>query len=482
MHVFINKPETSISAASTSTSTSSSTSISAADINVTPLRQLVIMSTRSDRDWMYKRLDHGYLSIAYHASVKGFLDVAFSNEATVDGDYIRCPCFKCKNMYYKTRGDVELHLLQNGFTPNYTTWRAHGERNTISQHEEESSNPMQDPMEDDDDDDLNGGRDAGDRNASQSYNDAESQPSSSVRGSNILEQVPSNPSKRKFIEVDSEKEFMDQISVIRAITCILKTMFDGPWTSWKKVDKEHRDAMWEHFKGLYVWPEETDVLARKVWEDCMKKRFPDVMRRAREASLKLAKAANVNASLEGKNNRNKLEDGSVSKHTGGSISIRQHKKRMQAILKRPPTGVELYARLHTKRSTQEYITPKAAKVKEAYESAMVAKFGDDTSCHPLLDNETWCDVSGGVKKGRIYGFGSVSDPASFLEGTSSTITSQEVVYERVRNEMRGEMDAKAAEMEAKHQQMHVCSLAKYDGKLKSKGMRTEDDWMDMKRR
>ncbi|CAH1427262.1 unnamed protein product [Lactuca virosa] len=148
-------------------------------------------------------------------------------------------------------------------------------------------------------------------------------------------------------------------------------------------------------------------------------------------------------SQSGKNNRNKLEDGSVSKHTGGSISIRQHKKRMQETLKCLPTGVELYARLHTKQSTQEYITPKEAKV-QAYESAMVAKFGDDTSCHPLLDNETWCDVSGGVKKGRIYGFGSVSDPASFLEGTSSTITSQE---------MHGEMNAKDAEMEAKHQQM-----------------------------
>lgn len=33
-------------------------------------------------------------------------------------------------------------------------------------------------------------------------------------------------------------------------------------------------------------------------------------------------------SQSGKNNINKLEDGSVSKHTGGSISIRQHKKRM----------------------------------------------------------------------------------------------------------------------------------------------------------
>nr|KAJ0191603.1 hypothetical protein LSAT_V11C800391740 [Lactuca sativa] len=90
-------------------------------------------------------------------------------------------------------------------------------------------------------------------------------------------------------------------------------------------------------------------------------------------------------SQSGKDNRNKLEDGSVSKHIGGSISIHQHKKRMQATIKRPPIGVELYARLHTKQSTQEYITPKTAKV-QAYESAMVAKFGDDTSCHPLLEN------------------------------------------------------------------------------------------------
>nr|KAJ0213015.1 hypothetical protein LSAT_V11C400201270 [Lactuca sativa] len=214
------------------------------------------------------------------------------------------------------------------------------------------------------------------------------------------------------------------------------------------------------------------------------------------------------------NNRNKLEDGSVSKHTMGSISIRQHKKRMQEMLKRPPTGVELYARLHTKRSTQEYITPKAAKVKEAYESAMVAKFGDDTSCHPLLDNETWCDVSGGVKKGRIasqevrlilyfikisyhsivltkfpimalylqsflswhctykvfyHGIILTKFPimAWYLQSFLSWKCTYKfpyhdivltkfpimVVYERVRNEMRGEMDAKAAEMEAKHQQM-----------------------------
>ncbi|CAI9260090.1 unnamed protein product [Lactuca saligna] len=319
------------------------------------------------------------------------------------------------------------------------------------------------------------GRDAGDRNASQSYNDAESQPSSSVRGSNNLEQVPSNPSKRKFIEVDSEKEFTDQISVIRVITCILKTMFDGPWTSWKKVDKEHRDAMWEHFKGLYVWPEETDVLARKVWEDCMKKRFPNVMRRSREASLKLAKAANANASLEGdlnllkdyrpnwikkeywekvinevwttskwkclsqsgKNNRNKLEDGSVSKHTGGSISIRQHKKRMELNFMQ---GCTLNGLLKSTLHQRQLKLRRLMKVIWWLSLVMV-----------LVDTPSWI-----MKHGVM--FPEESRKEEYMDSDLCLIQrafwkEHLVVYERVQNEMCGEMDAKAAEMEAKYQQM-----------------------------
>ncbi|KAI3708476.1 hypothetical protein L2E82_37646 [Cichorium intybus] len=84
---------------------------------------------------------------------------------------------------------------------------------------------------------------------------------------------------------------------------------------------------------------------------------------------------------------------------------------------------------------------------------MVAKFGDDTILHPLLDNETWCDVTGGVKKGRVFGFGSVSNPASLLSGTSSTIREPEDVYECVREQIHEEINMKAVELEAKHQQM-----------------------------
>ncbi|CAH1437056.1 unnamed protein product [Lactuca virosa] len=316
-----------------------------------------------------------------------------------------------------------------------------------------------------------------------------------------MEQEFTNPSsKRKKIDINSDGEFTDHNSVIRKMTSILKTRFHGPWTTWKEVDSTGREALWQHFKGLYQWPLSSESLVHTAWENSYKKRFSNIMQSAREDSLQQALDANVKASLQGdlsllkpfnpkwikkkdwvymidkvwntskwkrrsesgKQNRNKMEDGSVSKHCGGSISIPQHKARLQEKLKRPPTGLELYARLHTNKLTQEYITPKAGKTADAYQKAMVDKYGDDPNCHPLWDSELWCDVSGGVKKGRISGWGSVSDPHRLLVGSSgaqSTGTSQEnmeVIYERVREEMeaqRQELDAKAAEIEARRQEM-----------------------------
>ena len=109
---------------------------------------VILMLTHSDRGWMYKRKEDGYLSETYKESVEHFLDVAFSNEAIVDKNCIKCPCSKCKNLPYKTRDDVKLHLQQYGFIPNYTTWWAHGETTTF-QHEVQPPNPMED-------DDLDG--------------------------------------------------------------------------------------------------------------------------------------------------------------------------------------------------------------------------------------------------------------------------------------------------------------------------------------
>ncbi|KAL4590106.1 hypothetical protein LXL04_003026 [Taraxacum kok-saghyz] len=104
---------------------------------------VILMLTHIDRGWMYKRKEDGYLSETYKESVDYFLDVAFSNEAIVDKNCIKCPCSKCKNLPYKTRDDVKLHLQQYGFIPNYTTWWAHGETTTF-QHDVQPPNPMED--------------------------------------------------------------------------------------------------------------------------------------------------------------------------------------------------------------------------------------------------------------------------------------------------------------------------------------------------
>ncbi|CAH1429757.1 unnamed protein product [Lactuca virosa] len=42
------------------------------------------------------------------------------------------------------KDDVKLHLLQHGFTPNYTTWWAHGESTATFRHEVQPPNVMED--------------------------------------------------------------------------------------------------------------------------------------------------------------------------------------------------------------------------------------------------------------------------------------------------------------------------------------------------
>ena len=113
----------------------------------------MIMSTRMDRGWMYRRMDNdGYLSSDYCIAVDEFLNFAFSQQRSVERKIvgrdvvlrIKCPCRSCKIKHYKERDDVKLHLCQYGFIADYTTWWAHGERESRFQHEGQCSNTMED--------------------------------------------------------------------------------------------------------------------------------------------------------------------------------------------------------------------------------------------------------------------------------------------------------------------------------------------------
>ncbi|PWA54013.1 transposon, En/Spm-like, Transposase-associated domain protein [Artemisia annua] len=99
----------------------------------------------ADRGWMYDVEDADrFLSHIFCSNLDAFLDFAFSNKAFVDNNRIKCPCLECDNKHFKTRNDVMFHLYEKGFTPNYTTWFAHGEIAATFQHEGESCDPMED--------------------------------------------------------------------------------------------------------------------------------------------------------------------------------------------------------------------------------------------------------------------------------------------------------------------------------------------------
>nr|GEU93664.1 hypothetical protein [Tanacetum cinerariifolium] len=106
---------------------------------------LVIMSMAADRGWMYDVEDADqFLSHIFCSNLDVFLDFAFSSRAFVDNNCIKCPCLECDNKQFKTRYDVMFHLYVKGFTPNYTTWLAHGETTATFQHEGESRDSMED--------------------------------------------------------------------------------------------------------------------------------------------------------------------------------------------------------------------------------------------------------------------------------------------------------------------------------------------------
>ncbi|KAD6796756.1 hypothetical protein E3N88_07652 [Mikania micrantha] len=100
---------------------------------------------------MYRRTNSdGFANMEYGTNVNLFLEIAYSKEEAIDKRVtkhgrivydIKCPCFKCQNVFYRSKATIRKHLLGNGFMDNYTKWHAHGE---TSMHDEgQSSTTME---------------------------------------------------------------------------------------------------------------------------------------------------------------------------------------------------------------------------------------------------------------------------------------------------------------------------------------------------
>jgi hypothetical protein len=55
--------------------------------------------------------------------VKEFLNQTFACCRRV----AKCPCIICQNYRFLNQDEIQVHLCQKGFMPNYLVWRFHGE-------------------------------------------------------------------------------------------------------------------------------------------------------------------------------------------------------------------------------------------------------------------------------------------------------------------------------------------------------------------
>ncbi|XP_075473947.1 uncharacterized protein LOC142505006 [Primulina tabacum] len=83
----------------------------------------------NDRNWMYRRLENGFLTAEYCVGVESFVTFALSHPECLLNENICCLCNrkKCQNKIYLDEDTVKVHLGRYGFVPDYYNWFFHGE-------------------------------------------------------------------------------------------------------------------------------------------------------------------------------------------------------------------------------------------------------------------------------------------------------------------------------------------------------------------
>ncbi|PWA89991.1 hypothetical protein CTI12_AA105520 [Artemisia annua] len=112
-----------------------------------------------------------------------------------------------------------------------------------------------------------------------------------ARGSNLPQSIPNHPSQRPMITL-YYGGFADG-HITRDIISIFKTMFYDPWTSWREVDLESRDLMFEEFQDQYQWHPLENAAVLKAWENVMSSRFSDILGQCRRDAAFRATLDNI---------------------------------------------------------------------------------------------------------------------------------------------------------------------------------------------
>ncbi|KAG8635030.1 hypothetical protein MANES_17G120650v8 [Manihot esculenta] len=184
---------------------------------------------------------------------------------------------------------------------------------------------------------------------------ASSSSSVRTRGPNLGHPIPSNPSDRQLIRLKGTV-FLDS-TVTRSITNDIKMRYTAPWKTWSEIPLKTKDELFGLFRSRYAWDESEEGMVRIAWEKIGKERLRDILNRVRSELLRKHKKTDVaylynlgpdwmeteiwnelvaywstpewrKKSEAGKTNRNVEKDGTITKHSAGSIKLEVHENRL----------------------------------------------------------------------------------------------------------------------------------------------------------
>ncbi|GJV39970.1 hypothetical protein Tco_1418410 [Tanacetum coccineum] len=279
-------------------------------------------------------------------------------------------------------------------------------------------------------------------------NDNEAETSQHVRGSNLPQSIPSHPSQRPMITLYYGGFAEGHIT--RDIISIFKVSFYGSWTSWREVDQESRDIMFEEFQDQYQWHPSENAAVYRAWEKVMSSRFSDILGECRREATLRATEDNIKV---GNNlfvlkpytpswiDQADWEDmidrvWNTSRWKKNSAIARQN--RLRKTKKRPVSFLEAYQYTHTQETvealgngtdegsgdrtdeavgsgTREYIIRRSKRVADAVEAAMEDGHRPDVSQHPPNDFDLWGKATGGEEESLSHMGSQPSEQVQNLE-------------------------------------------------------------------
>ncbi|KAL2526951.1 Uncharacterized protein Adt_12005 [Abeliophyllum distichum] len=191
-------------------------------------------------------------------------------------------------------------------------------------------------------------------------------------------------------------------SASRAVSANLKAYLGGPYPTFSLVPNDTKKLLWERFEQQYSWPKHKDNEVVKAWNTASTDRLRDIFCVARKKANESSGSDNTK-SKSGRDNRLTLKSGTITKHTGGSITIAAHKLKLHEKLGKSPTASQLFECVHRRKKGEgNFVDNKSRIVYEKYNLSIDEKYGLDMSTQPKFDIHAWCEATEGLEENASF--------------------------------------------------------------------------------